>query len=88
MERVALMQNWLVVMQDMSIVTGDPVKFGLALVSIGYCVVLLVQHYVLYRERKPSHYAIKRDVSGEPAQATSSLLTNGQPHYDSTEGIG
>ena len=46
-------------LQDMSIVTGDPVKFGLALVSIGYCVVLLIQHYVLYCERKPSHYANK-----------------------------
>ena len=62
-------------------------KFGLALVSIGYCVVLLIQHYVLYRDRKPSHYATKRDVSEEPSPATSSLLTNGQSHYDSTEGI-
>ena len=75
-------------MQDISIVTGDPVKFGLALVSIGYCVVLLTQHYVLYRERKPSHYAAKPDAPEEDAQATSSLLPNGQPHDDSTEGIG
>lgn len=75
-------------MQDMSIVTGDPVKFGLALVSIAYCVVLLVQHYVLYRERKPSHYATKRETPEEPFQATSTHLTNGQPCDDSTEGIG
>ena len=74
--------------QDMSIVTGDPVKFGLALVSIGYCVVLLVQHYVLYRERKPSHYATKQGAPEEPPQATSSFLTHGQPCDDSTAGIG
>ena len=77
----------LLAMQDMSIVTGDPVKFGLALVSIAYCVVLLIQHYALYRERKPSHYAAKPDALGERPQAASSLLHNGLRQNESTEDI-
>ena len=34
--------------------TGNPVKLGLGLISIGYCTALSVQHYVLYR---PSQYS-------------------------------
>ena len=74
------------VMQDISIVTGDPVKFGLGLVSIIYCVVLLIQHYGLYRDRKPSHYSRKPDPSEEPAQPDSSLLPNGQLHSSPVDG--
>ncbi len=85
--KTGLCRTLLFMLQDMSIVTGDPVKFGLALVSIGYCVVLLIQHYVLYRERKPSHYAAKPDVPAEDPQATSSLLPNVQTHDDSSEGM-
>lgn len=43
-----------VALQDVSIVTGNPVKLGLGLISIGYCTALSVQHYVLYR---PSRYS-------------------------------
>ena len=59
--------------------TGDPVKFGLALVSILYCVVLLVQHFILYRERKPSHYsgAQRKPAAPDESHAGSSLLRNG-----------
>ena len=59
--------------------TGDPVKFGLALISISYCVVLLLQHYILYRERKPSHYdgAQRKPAAPNDCQADSSLLRNG-----------
>ena len=35
-------------MRDFSLITGDPVKAGLGLVSLFYDVVLLAQHYVLY----------------------------------------
>ena len=34
--------------QDISIVLGNPVKMGLGLISIGYCLALALQHYVLY----------------------------------------
>ena len=66
--------------------TGDPVKFGLALVSILYCVVLLVQHFILYRERKPSHYdgAQRKPAAPDESQAGSSLLRNGSSHGDHT----
>ncbi len=37
--------------QDISIVLGNPVKMGLGLISIGYCVALALQHYVLYARR-------------------------------------
>ncbi len=66
--------------------TGDPVKFGLALVSILYCVVLLVQHFILYRERKPSHYneAQSKPAAPNESQAGSSLLCNGSSRGDDT----
>ena len=73
-------------MQDISIVTGDPVKFGLGLVSIIYCVVLLIQHYGLYRDRKPSHYSRKPDSSEEPAQPDNSLLPNRRLHDSAVDG--
>lgn len=42
---------------DWSIVSGDPVKFGLGFVSIVFDVVFIVQHFVLYRAA--------RDKAGE-----------------------
>ena len=35
---------------DMSAVTGDPVKFGLGLVSVIFDIMFMIQHYSLYRE--------------------------------------
>ena len=37
---------------DWSGITGNPVKLGLANVSIVFDVIFMVQHYILYRERK------------------------------------
>ena len=45
-----------VALQDVSIVTGNPVKLGLGLISIGYCTALSVQHYCLYVQR-PGQYS-------------------------------
>ena len=44
-----------VVTSDISVVTGDPVKLCLALLSIGYDGILMYQHYVLYADagKKP-----------------------------------
>lgn len=38
------------VKQDVSAVTGDPVKFGLGLVSIVFDIMFMIQHYSLYKE--------------------------------------
>lgn len=40
------MDAWLT--RDWSALTGNPVKLALALVSIGFDVIFIVQHYVLY----------------------------------------
>ena len=40
------------VLQEVSLVTGDPIKPLLGLVSIGYDVVLILQHYYWYPEAK------------------------------------
>lgn len=37
---------------DWAGVTGNPVKFGLGNVSVFFDLVFVVQHYVLYRERR------------------------------------
>jgi len=36
--------------QDITILTGDVVKFALGLVSILYCLLLAGQHYLMYQE--------------------------------------
>lgn len=36
------------VMRDVSLITGDPVKFGLGFVSLFYDIVLMTQHYIIY----------------------------------------
>ena len=38
-----------VVKHDSTAVTGDPVKFGLGFVSVIFDIILMTQHYVLYR---------------------------------------
>jgi hypothetical protein len=48
------------VMRDLSLITGDPVKFGLGFVSLFYDVVLMTQHYIIYAParsagRAPAH---------------------------------
>lgn len=85
--RGPMIGNSLFAVQDINIVTGDPVKFGLALVSIAYCVVLLVQHYVLYPERKPSHYDRKLAASVECEEGSSLLggLANGSTPSTETD---
>lgn len=35
-------------MRDASLITGDPAKFGLGIVSLVYDVILISQHYVLF----------------------------------------
>ena len=35
-------------MRDVSLITGDPVKAGLGLVSLCYDLVLMAQHFVVY----------------------------------------
>jgi cystinosin len=34
---------------DMSVVTGNPAKLGISLISIGFDVIFILQHYVLYK---------------------------------------
>ena len=35
---------------DLSAITGDPVKFGLGLVSVVFDIMFMIQHYSLYKE--------------------------------------
>lgn len=39
-------------MRDVSLITGDPVKFGLGFVSLFYDLVLMAQHFIIYA---PAH---------------------------------
>ncbi|KAK9824845.1 hypothetical protein WJX81_006232 [Elliptochloris bilobata] len=38
------------VMRDISLITGDPVKFGLGFVSLFYDILLMIQHYIIYAQ--------------------------------------
>jgi len=43
------------VLKDWSAVTGNPVKFGLGLVSLVFDAIFMVQHYILYPEEEHEH---------------------------------
>lgn len=48
---------------DWSGLTGDPAKTGLALLSIIFDLIFIVQHYVLYPPRPSSAPVVALDVS-------------------------
>lgn len=48
------------VLQDWTAVTGNPIKFGLGLVSIGFDAVFMLQHYVWYRA--PSSISLQQQL--------------------------
>lgn len=59
-------------------VFGNFAKFGLALVSIGFDLTLLFQHYVLYRHTRPrrfAHYTYGDMAAGMEKDAAKPLLT-------------
>lgn len=59
-------------------VFGNFAKFGLALVSIGFDLTLLFQHYVLYRHTRPhrfAHYMYGDLATGMEKDAAKPLLT-------------
>ena len=62
---------------DWSGVTGNPVKFGLGIVTIGADAVFLVQHYVLYHHMgRPGN--VKDGESGEEIEERRRLLVEAE----------
>ena len=49
---------------DWSGITGNPVKLGLANVSIVFDVIFMVQHYILYRARKVEEDGMDSETRG------------------------
>jgi len=60
------LDSWLA--HDWSSVTGNPVKFGLSLLSILFDVLFMVQHYVLYRHAREKPDV--EDAVAAPAEAS------------------
>ena len=54
---------------DWSGVTGNPVKFGLSIVSLVFDAIFIIQHYVLYQ-----HESRSEDNAGETHGETAPLL--------------
>ncbi|KAJ3172604.1 hypothetical protein HDU88_005933 [Geranomyces variabilis] len=67
---------------DWSPIVNNPVKFGLSLASIGFDVLFMLQHYVLYprREEGDAHLPRKQD------EETGPLLAQGTASYNSLDG--
>lgn len=42
------------VLHDYSPVLGNPIKFGLGLISFGFDIIFILQHYVWYRHQSPA----------------------------------
>jgi cystinosin len=62
---------------DWTEVTGNPAKFGLSLLSMLFDVLFIVQHYVLYRDRKDSaleNLEAQRRAEGRAAEEHERLL--------------
>ena len=57
-------------LRESTLITGDPVKLGLSLVSIGYDSLLIYQHYGLYFNAHEKDAALPgRDSGRDPGLA-------------------
>lgn len=67
--------------EDMSAITGDPVKFGLGSVSIVFDIMFMVQHYCLYKQNnaKLSEDAPKGYTMVSPEQLHASQRQSSAP---------
>jgi cystinosin len=64
---------------------GNPVKFGLGLVSIIFDVLFMIQHYVLYRHSSPELEATMYDQVETSGETTSSSLENFPENVDESD---
>lgn len=64
---------------DWSGIIGDPVKFGLGILSIFFDVIFMFQHYLLYRGNSP--------VNNQAKVLEEDLLLNQQPQPNSQKSI-
>ncbi len=85
------------VKEDLSAITGDPVKFGLGLVSVIFDIMFMIQHYSLYRENnaklieeapKARYTMVSPDQSRQSSQQDEQpLLTASASTSVSEEGL-
>ena len=85
------------VKEDLSAITGDPVKFGLGLVSVIFDIMFMIQHYSLYRENnaklieeapKARYTMVSPDQSRQSSQQDEQpLLTASASPSVSEEGL-
>ncbi|DBA79809.1 TPA: hypothetical protein ACH3X1_008470 [Trebouxia sp. C0004] len=85
------------VKEDLSAITGDPVKFGLGLVSVVFDIMFMIQHYTLYRENnaklieeapKARYTMVSPDQSRQSSQQDEQpLLTASASTSVSEEGL-
>ena len=61
---------------DWSGLTGNPVKFGLAQISIVFDLIFMAQHYILYRNAKSSVGEIIERVSSNGESARGLLASD------------
>ncbi|KAJ3154680.1 hypothetical protein HDU89_007919 [Geranomyces variabilis] len=66
---------------DWSPIANNPVKFGLSLASIGFDVLFMLQHYVLYPRRNEGDAHLPRKQDEE----TGPLLAQGTANYNSLD---
>lgn len=62
------------VSNDWTVITGNPVKFGLGSFSLIFDVIFMVQHYIIY----PQHRSFK-SVDPSDTSENERLLSNGSP---------
>ncbi|VDK75927.1 unnamed protein product [Anisakis simplex] len=67
---------------DWSAFYGNPVKFGLGLVSMIFDIVFIIQHYVLYRNKNASLEAPKIDESRATIDANDQSSMEAAPSED------
>ena len=85
------------VKEDLSAIAGDPVKFGLGLVSVTFDIIFMIQHYSMYRENnaklieeapKARYTMVSPDQSRQCSQQDEQpLLTASASNSVSEEGL-
>ncbi|KAG9103603.1 hypothetical protein FRC06_009613 [Ceratobasidium sp. 370] len=56
-------------LNDWSAITGNPVKFGLSMFSLGFGLLFLLQHYVWFAKNRPSDDVLSNDADPTRDQA-------------------
>ena len=74
---------------DLSVITGNPAKLGISAISIGFDIIFILQHYVLYRHSNSStrQQGRARSIAGGSSTTSEPVVSYQGPAESSSGGF-